>query len=242
MVRRLQDGEWVRMAGHHVVWLSNEDERVWATIRRILDLLETEPASRVAARLTSEGVPPPDYGWERTDCGVRHTTSGVWHQATVTGIARNKLLRAVVSYVRRSMGDPLRFDRTQPRELTDTDLRADGKPKVTVNDEAARVTAPARFAPPVEAEKLDRVVQTLDRRSGTQRGKRTVRTVSGGVMTFGAAPAPVALYEGPTGRRAFQGQSCPLVVEERGEGNAQKPRGSGREGGSLGNVSRADRI
>ncbi len=32
-------------------------------------------------------------GRERTDGGVRHKTSGVWHQVTVTGIARNPLLR-----------------------------------------------------------------------------------------------------------------------------------------------------
>jgi hypothetical protein len=167
----LADGEWVKRAGHHVVWLPVEDKRVWATIRRILELLETTPASRVAALLTREKVPPPDAGRERTDRGVRHKTSGVWHQVTVTGIARNKLLRAVVEYGRRSMGDVLRFTKLQPRELTDDDFRVDGKPKVTVNPEADRITAPARFALPIDPGQVERVIQVLDRRAGTQRGK-----------------------------------------------------------------------
>lgn len=95
-VRRLEGGDWSRRAGHHVVWLPAEDERVWAIIGRILDLLVTTPASQVAALLTAEGVPPPDAGRERTDNGVRHKTSGVWYQVTVVGITRNPLLRAVV--------------------------------------------------------------------------------------------------------------------------------------------------
>ncbi len=170
-VRRLEDGDWTKRAGHHAVWLPVEDEGVWGTIRRILDLLETTPASQVAALLTREKVPSPDAGRERTDGGVRHKTSGVWHQVTVTNIARNPLLRAVVEYGRRSMGDVLRFTKVEPRELTDGDLRADGKPKVVVNPEAERITASARFTPPVELGQVERVIQVLDRRAGTQRGK-----------------------------------------------------------------------
>jgi DNA invertase Pin-like site-specific DNA recombinase len=170
-VRRLSDGEVVKMAGHHVVWLPVKDEGVWATIRRILDLLESTPASRVAAQLTKEKVPPPDAGRQRTDRGVRHATSGVWHQVTVTNIARNPLLRAVVEYGRRSMGDTLRFNQVQPREMTDDDFREDGKPKVVRNPEADRITAPAQFVPPVEPRQVERAIAALDRRAGTQRGK-----------------------------------------------------------------------
>jgi hypothetical protein len=132
-VRRLADGEWSKRGGHHVVWLPVEDEAVWATIHRILDLLAGGvPASLVVTTLTADGVPPPHHGRIRTDRGVAHATSGVWHQGTVTGISRNSLPRAVVEYGRRSMGDPLRFDPTHPRELADADLRADGRPKVVV--------------------------------------------------------------------------------------------------------------
>ncbi len=170
-VRQLEDGDWTKRAGHHAVWLPVEDEQVWATIHRILNLLETTPASQVAALLTREKVPSPDAGRERTDRGVRHQTSGVWHQVTITNIARNPLLRAVVEYGRRSMGDVLRFTKLQPRELTDDDLRTDGKPKVIVNPVADRITAPTRFAPPVELGQVERVIQVLDHRAGTQRGK-----------------------------------------------------------------------
>ena len=107
-VRLLAAGEYVKMAGHHVVWLPGPEEEL-ALIRRILGMLESMPASRVAATLTEEGVPPPDVGRYRTDHGVRHLTSGVWHQTTITNIARNPLLLAVMSYGRRSMGDQLRF-------------------------------------------------------------------------------------------------------------------------------------
>src|SRR5207248_1336467 len=105
-----------RMAGHHVVWLPGPQEEV-DVIGRILTLLETEPAARVAALLTAEGVPTPDALRLRTDRGVKHPTSGVWHQQTVVNIARNPLLRVVTQYGRRSMGDRLRFTPEGPREL-----------------------------------------------------------------------------------------------------------------------------
>src|SRR5262245_9425835 len=96
------------MAGHHVVWLPGPEEELDG-VRRILTMLETMPASRVAAALTAEGVPTPDADRTRTDRGVRHRTSGVWHQQTVVNVARNPLLLAVTAYGRRSMGDQLRF-------------------------------------------------------------------------------------------------------------------------------------
>ena len=170
-VRLLADGEVVRMAGHHVVWLPSDDEHEWAVITRILELLPSTPASRIAATLTAEGVPSPDHGRVRTDNGVTHPTSGVWHQVTVVGVGRNPLLRAVVEYGRRSMGDQLRFDPTHPRELTAADLRADDQPKVVTNPPAVRVAAPARFDPPAPPELVDAAVAALDRRAGTQRGK-----------------------------------------------------------------------
>jgi DNA invertase Pin-like site-specific DNA recombinase len=58
-VRELAEGECVQRAGHHVFWLPGPDEEI-ALIRRILEMLETTPASRVAKMLTTEGVPTPD--------------------------------------------------------------------------------------------------------------------------------------------------------------------------------------
>jgi len=169
-VRQLVEGEYVKMAGHHVVWLPGPEEEM-AVIRRILEMLETMPASRVAARLTAEGVPTPDAGRTRVDGGVRHRTSGVWNQPTITNIARNPLLGAVMAYGRRSMGDQLRYSADGPRTLGDDDLRADGKPKVVTNPDSARLVAPARFEPLVDGDHHERLLRTLDERAGTQRGK-----------------------------------------------------------------------
>jgi hypothetical protein len=60
-VRQLCEGESVKMAGHHVVWLPGPREEL-ALIHRILGMLERMPATRVAAVLTAEGVPTPDGG------------------------------------------------------------------------------------------------------------------------------------------------------------------------------------
>jgi hypothetical protein len=169
-VRQLAEGEYVKRAGHHVVWLPGPEEEL-AVIRRIIEMLERMPASRVAAVLTTEGVPTPDAGRWRTDRGVKHPTSGVWHQPTLVNIARNPLLRAVVEYGRRSMGDQLRFTPDGPRELLDVDLRPDGKAKVVANPPAVRVQASASFTSLVEAEWQERLLTTLDDRAGSQRGK-----------------------------------------------------------------------
>jgi len=137
------------MAGHHVVWLPGPQEEI-ALIRRILVMLETMPASRVAATLTKEGVRSPDAGRCRIDRGVRHSTSGVWHQPTITNIARNPLLLAVISYGRRSMGDQLRFSPEGPRAFSNADFRDDGKPKVVVNLESDQIVAKSNFEPVVD--------------------------------------------------------------------------------------------
>jgi hypothetical protein len=169
-VRQLAEGERVRMAGHHVVWFPGPAGEL-DTIRRILGLLEAMPATRVAALLTADGVPTPDAGRQRTDKGVSHPTSGVWRQQQVVAIARNPLLRAVVEYGRRSMGDRLRFSPEGPRELGEEDVRQDGRPRVVANPEAARVTAAARFDPPVDPERHGRLLRVLDERGGSQRGR-----------------------------------------------------------------------
>jgi hypothetical protein len=65
-VRELADREDVRMLSHHVVWLPGPDTEL-ALIRRILAMLESMPAIRVAATLNKEGIPSPDAGRFRTD-------------------------------------------------------------------------------------------------------------------------------------------------------------------------------
>ena len=113
----------------------------------------------------------PRCGRLRTDNGVKHEVSGLWHQPTVVSIARNPLLMAVCSYGTRSMGDQLRFTPKGPRELESHDYRADEKPKVIRNQESDCVTAPARFEPLIPLEDHQQLIAILDQRSGTQRGK-----------------------------------------------------------------------
>jgi hypothetical protein len=171
-VRQLEDGERVRLPGHHVVWLPGPEAEV-AVIRRILAMLETLPASRVAARLTAEGVPTPDYGRTRTDGGVKHPTAGVWGQAMVTNIARNPLVGALVSYGRRSMGDQARYSPQGPRPLEDADRNSEGQPRVVRNPEGALITrpSPVQFEPLIDPERQRQLIALLDERGGTQRGK-----------------------------------------------------------------------
>jgi hypothetical protein len=170
-IRELAEGEYVKMRGHHVLWLPGPEEE-WTVIRRILRMLETMPASQVAKVLTEEGIPTPDHGRYRTDNGVRHRTSGVWCQPSILNIARNPLLLASVEYGRRSMGDQLRCTPDGPRELDDADFRTDeNKPKVIRNPEGNRIAAPARFDAPVDPERHRVLLAKLDERAGAQRGK-----------------------------------------------------------------------
>lgn len=174
-VRQLAEGERVRMPGHHVAWLPGPDSEL-VLIRRILTMLETMPASRIAAILTKERIPTPDSNRSRTDGGVKHRTSGVWHQNTVTGIARNPLLLAMMSYGRRSMGDQLRFAPDGQRGLVETDFRGDGQPKVVVNRLEDGIVSPAKFEPLVDVNEHQALLEELDRRSGGQRGKARSRS------------------------------------------------------------------
>lgn len=173
-VRDLGDGERVRMPGHHVAWLPDEGERL-ETALRICQMLKTMPASRVAAKLTEEGVPAPDAGRWWKDNNVDHAVSGVWHQTTVTNIGRHPLLSAIARYGQRSMGDQLRYTPEGPRELNDSDFRLDDaagtKPKVIRNAPEDCIQAAAKFAPLVTPKERQELTEILDSRAGTQRGK-----------------------------------------------------------------------
>jgi hypothetical protein len=145
-IRELNDGEVIRMKGHHVVWLPTARDEIAVSLR-ILDLLETMPASRVAAILTAESVPTPNSGRMRTDNGVRHQTSGKWHANTVTNIARNPLLIGFKMYGRRSEGDQLRYSADGPRELGSidfcetSDVGTRPQTKVVINPESGSIPA-----------------------------------------------------------------------------------------------------
>ncbi len=103
-VRQLEDGECVRMQGHHVVWLPGPKKEIDLALR-IRHMLLKNPASRVATILNDEGIPSPNAGRSRTDSGVKHLVSGKWNQSTIINIGRSPLFTAVVRYGVRSMGD-----------------------------------------------------------------------------------------------------------------------------------------
>ena len=75
--------------------------------------------------------------------------------------------------------------------------------------------------------------------------KRVVYKVVSGVVTFGTAPPPITIYEGPTARKKLRD---PAALEAAGSCGLNSPApperciGSGEEGKSLGNVSRGDWI
>jgi hypothetical protein len=176
-VRELSAGERVRMPHHHVVWLPGPECEL-QLIRRILSMLESMPASRVAAILTREGIPSPDSGRLRRDNGISHPVSGVWHATTINNIARNPLLCAITQYGRRSMGDQLRYTPKGPRELAENDYRLKETPKVIRNPESEFLTAAAGFEPLVDIEKHQTLIAKLDKRAGTQRGKPRARNAA----------------------------------------------------------------
>jgi hypothetical protein len=178
-VRELADGEHVRMAGHHVVWLPGPEKEL-RLIRRICHMLKTTPATRVAATLNKERIPSPGAGTYRTENGVKHKVIGLWYQTTISNIARNRLLLAVSTYGLRSLGDQLRMTPSGPRPLSDGDYQADKKPKVIRNPESQRISAPSAsaFAPIVDPETFEELQVILDQRAGTQRGKSRSRDPS----------------------------------------------------------------
>ena len=73
--------------------------------------------------------------------------------------------------------------------------------------------------------------------------KRVINKIKAGVVTFGDAPPPIEIYEGPTARNKIKG---PVTsVTEPCSSDLTTPAKhihSGGEGKSLGNVSRGERI
>jgi hypothetical protein len=102
--RELEDREIVKMRGYYVVWLPTAAAEL-AVVNRILDLIETVPATRIAHMLNEEAVPSPKAGRMRTLNGILVEHSGLWTQNTVKNIATNALLISMWEYGKRSGGD-----------------------------------------------------------------------------------------------------------------------------------------
>ena len=172
--RELLDGEVVKMAGHHVVWLPTA-ERDMEVNMRILDLIETNPASRIARIFNDEGIPSPKAGRFRKVGNVEVANSGLWTQNTVKNIATHPLLIACWAYGRRSSGDQLRLTPSGPRSLNDGDYHPDGRLRAVVNDAAGVIRTPADFKAIIPAERHDQICQILEDRGRHLKGKARTR-------------------------------------------------------------------
>jgi hypothetical protein len=144
-------------------------------VRRILDLIETTPAARIARTLNEERVPSPKAGQVRTRNGVKFETSGQWTQNTVRNIATHPLLVAVWEYGKRSEGDQLRFTKDGPRPLGGGDYRPDGNLKTVANPDDQVIRTPAKSEAVTTPEKFDRIREVLEARGRHLKGKARTR-------------------------------------------------------------------
>jgi hypothetical protein len=172
--RELERNEIVKMPGHHVMWLPTAEGEL-AVVRRILELIETTPACRIAQLLNDAGVPSPAAGRLRSANGVAAELSGLWTQNTVKNIAKHPLLVAVWEYGKRCEGDQMRFTKDGPRSLGDADFGADNRPRNVANTAEQIIVTPARFEPLITEEKRGRVLAELERRGRHLKGKARTR-------------------------------------------------------------------
>lgn len=179
--RELEDHEIVKMPGHHVVWLPTAADEL-AVVRRILDLIVTTPAARIARTFNAEGIPSPNAGRVRKVNGVQVEVSGQWAQNTVKAIATHPLLIALCEYGKRSEGDQLRFTKDGPRGLNAGDYHPGGKLKTVANPADQIIRTPAKSDAVTTPEKADRIREVLEYRGRHLKGKARTR---------GTAPNPL---------------------------------------------------
>jgi len=172
--RELEDHETVHLPGHHVIWRPTATEEM-KVVLRILDLIVTIPAARIARMLNVEGIPSPNAGRVRARNGVKVETSGEWTQNTVRNVAVNPLLIAVWEYGRHSEGDQRRLTPTGPRALGEGDFHPDGKPKTVINSDDQIIRTPAKSEAVTTQENFDRIREVIEARGRHMRGKPRTR-------------------------------------------------------------------
>jgi hypothetical protein len=179
--RQLEDHERVKMPGHHVVWLPTATDEL-AVVRRILDLIETTPAARIARLFNEERIPSPKAGRTRTRNGRTYELSGQWTQNTVRNIATHPLLVALWEYGKRSEGDQLRFTKDGPRRLEQGDYHPDGKLRTVTNPSDQIIRTLAKSDAVIPQEQFDRIREVIETRGRHLKGKARTR---------GTAPNPL---------------------------------------------------
>ena len=168
--RELEEHEVVKLPGHHVVWLPTASDEL-AVVRRILDLIETTPAARIARMLNEERIPSPKAGRVRRRGGLKVETSGQWTQNTVKNIVMHPLLIAVCEYGKRSEGDQRRFTKDGPRPLGEGDYHPDGKLRTVANAPDQIIRTKAKSEAVTTPEKLGRVREVIESRGQHLKGK-----------------------------------------------------------------------
>ncbi len=172
VIQELEDNVEMRKKGCHVRFLPKDDGKIAVWIR-ILEWLEADYGyKRVANELNRLGIPSPDAGRTRHDCGTAHEVSGKWNHNTIKAIAGNPIITGVKTYGRYSEGVHYRVSGNGPRPAGRDELLQDGSGRVVENDRSAWIEASAGDFSLFEPERWERLQKRLTERSGSQAGKR----------------------------------------------------------------------
>ncbi len=175
IIRKLEDGERVRMAGCHVRHLPDNEEK----LTNWLWMLEMKEAGwgikRIANRLNELNIPSPDAGRTRTDQGETHLVSGRWSPTAVSSLCRNPLIIGIREYGRRSEGKHRRTSQNGCRHLTASDRNENGAVHIVRNPDSDMTQAAAGFEAEFERDRWQTIQQQMDERSTNQRGIRRAK-------------------------------------------------------------------
>ncbi len=167
---KLEDGRIVRQAGHHVVQLPDDEEKI-ATWILILEMRERGIGYKnIANHLNSVGIPSPDSGRTRTDSGAKHFVSGQWNHNTVKSLCENSKIAGVLEYGTRSEGKHFRFDATSGSRVVLPTERDGDRVVTVVNPSESRVRVDAAFEPEFDRERFEAIQAIRDSRSRSQQG------------------------------------------------------------------------
>ena len=146
-VQWLADGENIRREGHHIRILPRDTDKIQIWLMMLQWKEAGDGYKKIANKLNELGIPSPNAGRYRRDHDSRYRVPGKWHPNTVRDLCTNPIIAGIKEYGKRSEGRYRRLGIDGPRELTDQDLRPDGKPKMLENPLELRVRA-ENGAPP----------------------------------------------------------------------------------------------
>jgi hypothetical protein len=141
LLEELPPGKTVRQQGCHVRVRPKFPDKIAVWLQILEWKAQGWGLKRIAQALNDRGIPSPDAGRTRTDHGVRHLVSGKWSPSTVADLCQNPTILGIQEYGKRSEGQIRRLGKDGPRLLEEaTDLSAQDRPRVIVNDPALRIS------------------------------------------------------------------------------------------------------